>query len=884
MKQLKRLSSLLIIFVLLMGVISPLNALAFADVSNGDEYSAAINTMNSLGVIGGMGDGTFRPDDLVTREQIAKILHILSNGTDGSILFKPTSAPFNDVSVYSWSAPYINWAKEMNIIQGTGNNNFSPTDNVTYAQMAALLIRTLGDDTAYDYPYGYVSRGQVLGLFDGIGNVANDAAVSRGEVAQMCYNALYAPMSGNINAFDENKALISVSFKANRATDMALLTEEFVITEASIGLVGPNILSDNQIYATPIKGTDRGEPRLFSFEGDATPFIGMKVYLWQNVHGEVIGIETSNSQRIYVTSPSTYKNDVADKSNVIIVDGATLEVPSGLEKKLETKDGNRYTLIDWDFDYDIDFVNTSTELIGQVSHYDGRTIQFYMSGTELTDGNNVTLGLIDLRATDASYNFNLPDGIKVGDVVSLNRGIDFGGANKKIAGYDVEILYPESKILNRIVPEGDENILYFNSEHLSNAYEVFPETVTEANYRLGETYSMYTNRNGYIVYSESDKYQEGATKGYLFIMEYKDGEAGALGFNAKIHAMLDDGTKQVFEISEYCPSITDVYSDKVFNSSAAGSVFAYAEDSTGQITNLQPIGTAEPTASFDADARLFRTEKYYVLPDDALIFTYDTDPKKVRLMDGKDIANSFVEANLATKNDGLNIEVGVVSGVLVEGGVGGFKIGFVKDFEKVMALYPGRIVGNFTLAIDGDVGVYNTYDVAEFMDTTGAEIQKNSYYIIELDESGNVISMNPALENYELRREVIVSAIQAGLIMSPVATWITGVNGDPEFKEDAISSTSGVFYPYDSNAHFYMIGTAPKDSDSGALSMDNGYFDPLPLTSFIREGVMSSYINDTAHTDYYYVAEYALNTETGEIDMVIFYIDTISEYTPTQIS
>ena len=54
---------------------------------------------------------------------------------------KPMGSVFKDVDDNRWSAPYIKAAKELGIIEGTGNGNFNPTGNLTREQSAVLMVR-----------------------------------------------------------------------------------------------------------------------------------------------------------------------------------------------------------------------------------------------------------------------------------------------------------------------------------------------------------------------------------------------------------------------------------------------------------------------------------------------------------------------------------------------------------------------------------------------------------------------------------------------------------------------------------------------------------------------------------------------------------------------
>ena len=76
MKQ--RILALLLAAGLCLGLIAAAPALAFSDVS-GEELSEAVEVLSGLGIVSGYSDGSYHPDDALTRAQFCK-LAILTEG------------------------------------------------------------------------------------------------------------------------------------------------------------------------------------------------------------------------------------------------------------------------------------------------------------------------------------------------------------------------------------------------------------------------------------------------------------------------------------------------------------------------------------------------------------------------------------------------------------------------------------------------------------------------------------------------------------------------------------------------------------------------------------------------------------------------------------
>lgn len=106
-----------------------------------------IEMAREAGVILGFSDGTFRPDQAVTRAQVAAIasrwVDNVCNEDPNSALCTPTkeAAAFTDVSADHWAATSIKHASSVGIINGFGNGSFKPEQAITRAQAVVMLNR-----------------------------------------------------------------------------------------------------------------------------------------------------------------------------------------------------------------------------------------------------------------------------------------------------------------------------------------------------------------------------------------------------------------------------------------------------------------------------------------------------------------------------------------------------------------------------------------------------------------------------------------------------------------------------------------------------------------------------------------------------------------------
>ncbi len=112
----------------------------FRDVPANYWAANEINYLAEKGIISGFPDGTFKPEQGVTREQFAKLVVVAKNLP----LVKPAVPTFSDVSPSRWSYPYVEAAAKAGYIKGIGGGKFGPTLGIRRCDLAVLLIRVLG--------------------------------------------------------------------------------------------------------------------------------------------------------------------------------------------------------------------------------------------------------------------------------------------------------------------------------------------------------------------------------------------------------------------------------------------------------------------------------------------------------------------------------------------------------------------------------------------------------------------------------------------------------------------------------------------------------------------------------------------------------------------
>ncbi len=240
----------LLTFLLLLGLLAT-SALAFTDVS-GHPYADAIADLSGRGIINGYEDGTFRPNNPVWRQHFAKMI-VLTLDLQVS---EDDVCPFSDVDIGGPSTlypdNYIAVAAARGITNGTGAGKFSPTAEISRAQVITMVVRAadnLEPGLLLDPPVGYENtwgtafspthggnarKAEFNELLSGLLLAGLDpwAAMPRGEVAQVLHNLLLRIAEGPITPPAANMAQVT------QVIDGDTIRADYAGVNESIRLIG----------------------------------------------------------------------------------------------------------------------------------------------------------------------------------------------------------------------------------------------------------------------------------------------------------------------------------------------------------------------------------------------------------------------------------------------------------------------------------------------------------------------------------------------------------------------------------------------------------------------------------------------------------------------
>lgn len=171
----------------------------FRDVPSGHWAFASVEQAAARGLVTGFSDGTFRPDEPVTRAQFVLMLWRMAGKPEAK-----EKAAFTDTAGGGWYETALNWAYENGFVNGISETTFGPNANITRQQAVAILFRYAGSETGGEamvsgvYESSFTDSGKIAdwakdamwwavyySLVSGVGNgkIAPEANASRAQIA-----------------------------------------------------------------------------------------------------------------------------------------------------------------------------------------------------------------------------------------------------------------------------------------------------------------------------------------------------------------------------------------------------------------------------------------------------------------------------------------------------------------------------------------------------------------------------------------------------------------------------------------------------------------------------------------------------------------------------
>lgn len=125
---------------------------SFTDVPADAWYAKAVNTLASLGMLGGYPNGTFRPDAPITRAEFAAVALAFAKESSGA------GCSYADVKTGAWYYPYVAQATAYGWIGGYPDGSFRPGSSITRAEVAVIVNNMLGRGADKNFIQGHTGE------------------------------------------------------------------------------------------------------------------------------------------------------------------------------------------------------------------------------------------------------------------------------------------------------------------------------------------------------------------------------------------------------------------------------------------------------------------------------------------------------------------------------------------------------------------------------------------------------------------------------------------------------------------------------------------------------------------------------------------------------
>ena len=365
------------IVILCVGSVS-FAATSLKDVKN-TKYEDSVDTLITLGLVNGYEDDTYKPNNTITRAEMAKLM-VVALGQDGKVSeASKKQSKFKDMKG-NWAYGYVNVASDLGVINGYPDGTFGPQNNVSYAEATAMIIRALEYDSEVKkskevWPSNYINYANKLSLYSSVGAVKADDGAKRGNVAIMLWNMLRTGMCTVVGQNNNGLVYGQGEKMINKKMSKFLYMDDATITDIEFD-------SSYKNATIKIKGTTT-----ITITIDADEFAEM--------YGQKLNVLYNTSTKKMAKIESASKNTVKT-GEIEDVTSSKIYITGGSKKGYELPSKKNILL------YGIDSLDDATSAI---LIFDGSTLKYVMAFPP----KNVNFALV----TETEVTVSKKDGIRI---------------------------------------------------------------------------------------------------------------------------------------------------------------------------------------------------------------------------------------------------------------------------------------------------------------------------------------------------------------------------------------------------------------------------------------------------------------------------------------
>jgi len=664
-------------FVLVLSMILGSFGMAFAAPADvvGKDYEDAVNVLVELGVVAGYEDGSYRPENIVTRAEMATFIIKALGLADYAV----GKSAFTDMAGH-WADPFVAYAASLGFVAGNTDGTFKPDATVSYDQAITMLVQALGYKAEYmtgGYPGAFVNQAKTLGMLDGVKSGA--AGANRGDVAVLLFNTLNC----GFVRYDADGKLDYVALSGDRKDTMMerLGASEYNGGDAFVAGTPGHTTAAKEYFGAYVTAYEDADGEILAIEEVKSVFVKGDLDVDADTFTTVDDVEY-NTERLTTGAIAKFVNGVYSTDEALTsAEGITLAVKISGKYFTEV-----YSSAVWTAKDTIKWTEELAEELAEDDTLDD--IAF-----EMTDNDEIDLDEVVILGVEA-----LEDIEKDNVVTYYTTGT---GSNEKVVKVEVGTEVVEGKVTKMNSAQDKATIN-------GKAYDV----VSGCAVATGDEGKFFLNYDGDIKFAEATST---ALVDYAMITYAMGADPNAaFGETAvtKVKMVTADGKETVFTADK------DVV---VTGSVVSGEAVAYKLNKDGEVAEITTVDAVEITNGAILTAKGYLDD--YKVSDKVVVFQYDGegsyDVVALSALPTNDAAK--IAGNFYVLNDDEEVVVIILGGEVVAdadavyGVMSGYEFALDADEDPIYEV---------TMLVGDKAPVYATKDRTFVIPATKAALYK----------------------------------------------------------------------------------------------------------------------------------------------------------------
>ena len=306
---------LIIIILIFIASFANIYAFEFSDIKKDPYLEEAVGVLSSYEIIQGYPDQSFRPERVVTRAEMAKVVTVAAGYNEYS---KNMTSVYEDMHGH-WAESYVELADVLGIVKGISPSTYGPDNLIKFEEAYTMILRLLGytdESLIGSWPSNYHDKALELNLFENIDSSVEFA--SRRDISIMLHNAFeknLVTVKENNTINITNKMLISKLGKMD--------TKEVTIRELTIDNFDyTDFLFNKWDVYYDIKGNTVhvNNPRYSEFTGTVTSLLSNRVIFVTDDYGNVRIFQVPDIPIIINGERGNFSNLIESKIKIVYED------------------------------------------------------------------------------------------------------------------------------------------------------------------------------------------------------------------------------------------------------------------------------------------------------------------------------------------------------------------------------------------------------------------------------------------------------------------------------------------------------------------------------------------------------------------------------------